>query len=257
MQLLLRSSPDELYTKIESFRQKTGLHDLLTLAEITNKYHFSSTEKLLVKTFHHHITTHVKHLSQIAPADDLKHALRVAILQNARNIQMRLLRIFVSRVLERTIPADVALEFGNTYSLRSLQGAAHYIYLMDNMAENEGEAAFEVIKFGQGIDEDLKVRLLRGYWSLMRTCLRLRSTPPIDFTTCEALGIAEWHKSYKFPFDSPSPDLLELLRQIKQSLRMWCSNHPQRRKDWVAEVSSRFYLEIMRVEDNLMGYFDP
>jgi hypothetical protein len=108
------------------------------------------------------------------------------------------------------MPADVALEFGNAYSLRLLQGAAHYVYLMTTTAENDGEkAAFEVTNFGQ-------------YWLLMRTCLRLRSTPPIDLAACKALGIAEWHRSYNFPFNSSSPDLLGLLQKIQQSLRAWC-----------------------------------
>lgn len=180
-------------------------------------------------------------------------------MQNAGNIQKLLLEIFIRRVLDRNIPAGVALDFGNTYSLRSLQGAAHYVYLMETTKEDGGEAAFEVIKFGQGIDEALKVRLLHGYWSLMRTCLRLRSTPPIDLTTCQTLGIAEWHQSYNIPFHASSPDLLGLLQEISQSLRVWCGKHrkwPPTNSGWLNRVLSQLEQEIQRVQENLMNHFD-
>jgi hypothetical protein len=57
MQQPLFSSPDEPLTKLEAFSQEPGLDGLLTLAEIANKYHCSSTERRLVKIFHHHVMT--------------------------------------------------------------------------------------------------------------------------------------------------------------------------------------------------------
>jgi hypothetical protein len=159
--------------------------------------------------------------------------------------------------LDKNIPADVALEFGNAYSLRLLQGAAHYVYLMEaTESDADSEAAFEVVKFGQGMDDDLKLRLLHGYWSFMRTCFQLHSTPPLDLTTCEALGIAEWHRSYYFPFNTPSPDLLELLQKIRHSLRAWCDQDFN--LGWLRREKALSHLdrEIRRVRDNIMDHFD-
>jgi hypothetical protein len=150
---------------------------------------------------------------------------------------------------------DVALEVRNTCSLRPLQDAAHYGYLMENTAENDGEAAFEVIKFGPGIDEDLKIRLLHGYWSLMRTCLRLPSTPPIDLTRCRTIGLAEWYRSYTIPFDASSPDLLGLLEKIRQSLDAWGGEHlPQEMSHVMLGVL--LAQDIQQVRDNIMDHFE-
>jgi hypothetical protein len=84
---LFYCSPNHLQSKIRAFRQETGLADLLTLAEITSKYHFSSTEKLLVEIFQNHVRANAQRLHENATADTLKRALRVAILQNEENIQ--------------------------------------------------------------------------------------------------------------------------------------------------------------------------
>jgi hypothetical protein len=69
------------------------------------------------------------------------------VLQNEETIQRDLSRIFVRRVLDKSIALDVMFEFGNTLSgsLQLLRGAAHSVYVMDTTAENGGDS---VIKFG-------------------------------------------------------------------------------------------------------------
>jgi hypothetical protein len=167
-----------------------------------------------VTIFQSHVRINTQRLYENATVDTLKRALLVAVLQNEEILQRDISRIFARQVPDRRIPADVALEFGDMYSLRLLQGAAHYVYLMDATTGNDAEAVFEIIKFGQGIDENLQHRLLHGYWSLMRTCLRLRSAPPLDLTTCQSLRIAEWHRSYNFALMHLRPIFWDCSRKL-------------------------------------------
>jgi hypothetical protein len=112
------------------------------------------------------------------------------LLKERPKLQDDFMRIFATRVLDKAIPPEAALEFADTHGLRLLQGAAYYTLLFS--ATNEKvDCKLEPQKFevgnGYRADARLQQRLLHGYWSLMLYSQLLADTPRLSAETLKTI----------------------------------------------------------------------
>ncbi|KDQ62746.1 hypothetical protein JAAARDRAFT_701708 [Jaapia argillacea MUCL 33604] len=154
---------------------KADISHLLTIAEITNKYHFATIETWAVDALYNVLSgaygTPSNELASCS-SDRIARVLEIAILCNHHRLRDNVIAQWTNRILSRTLWPGPALTFSDKYNLRSLQGVAYYVQLMESRT-TPGECHLD-----DTLSRDQRVRLLSGSWSLVNLWDVLRTTPP-------------------------------------------------------------------------------
>ena len=184
---------------------------LLTIAEMTNKYHFASIETWAVDALCNVISGlhgapqpqyELRHCSSAW----MKRLLEVALLCGHTALRNYVADRWVERIVARDLRPVHALEIADRSGIRRLQGYAYYVQLLE-MGENfdpgvvedgkqysrsrlstavagpngngdDGTSASTPAGTPATITHEQRQRLLSGSWSLTRLWEKLRTTPP-------------------------------------------------------------------------------
>jgi len=172
------------------------LPELLTIAEITNKYHFVElgiwAVKLLKAVFHETTVSPIYH----------ERLLRLATLSSDRLLCEYLVSTLAERLMDGTLAPTETLMVADRLQIRDLQGAAYYAQLLALQKNTSDHIAFPA---NCPLAKDQRIRLVTGYWSLMRSWERLQDSPvaieqspscptQLHNTGCRPVWIAEWRK---------------------------------------------------------------
>ncbi|OSX57279.1 hypothetical protein POSPLADRAFT_1157559 [Postia placenta MAD-698-R-SB12] len=162
---------------------------LLTIAAVTNKYHFNSTSAWAISAVHSVISeeygkpTHPLANLSTAPSSALTRILEVALCCGHSGVVDQVVERWCDRIERGRIDPRPAMHTADKYDLCRLKGIAYYMQLMDDdlgmddIAEGEPEEddSFMQITFPQ------QIRLLNGFHSLVRLWQRLAVGPPPPF----------------------------------------------------------------------------
>lgn len=137
----------------------THLPDLLTIAELTNKYHFVELATWCNKTLMSVVN------KSTLPPEHYDQSLRVAVLSGHQPMLDAIVSTLTSQLLEGTLPPSRMINVADEHQIRALQGAAYYAQLMRLQ-----DADSDVFTFPEGcsLSREQRIRLLSGYWSLVR-----------------------------------------------------------------------------------------
>ena len=196
------------------YTQDADVARLITIAEMTNKYHFTSTETWAVDALYNVVrgtygALRSEYEPGYCPSASMKRLLQVALLCGHGALRDHVVHQWVDRIVARDLRPVHALEIADANCIRRLQGYAYYIQLleMDDHFEpgvmedgkhysrsattlavagpagngNSGNAALlPSSRAGTSVTltPEQKERLLFGHWSLSRLWDRLRSSPP-------------------------------------------------------------------------------
>lgn len=181
---------------------------LLTIAEMTNKYHFASIETWAVDALYNVISGlhgppqpqyELGHCSSAW----MKRVLEVALLCGHAPLRNYVAERWVERIVARDLRPVHALDIADRSGLRRLQGYAYYVQLLEigddfdpGVSEDGkqysrsrlGTTATALAAAGPGgeatagtpavLTHVQKQRLLSGHWSLTRLWEQLRLSPP-------------------------------------------------------------------------------
>ena len=184
-----------------------NMDKLLTIAEMTNKYHFASTETWAVDALYnvisglHGLPQPQYDLAQCSSAW-MKQLLEVALLCKHTALRDRAAEQWIKRIGVHDLRPIHALEIADRSGIRRLQGYAYYAQLLEmgdsfdaGVAEDGKQysrsrlgAATATAVTGQNgngenstlasLTREQKQRLLSGYWSLSWLWHTLRTEPP-------------------------------------------------------------------------------
>jgi hypothetical protein len=141
---------------------------LLTIAEITNKYHFIELGGWVVKT--------LKAVFDQTTVSPLYHEriLHMAMMSSDTVLCASFVSTLIARLMDGSLPPTETLIIADRLQIRDLQGVAYYAQLMALQKNNSDTIAFPA---GCPLSKDQRVRLLAGHWSLARRWEHLRDTP--------------------------------------------------------------------------------
>ncbi|RPD62269.1 hypothetical protein L226DRAFT_568929 [Lentinus tigrinus ALCF2SS1-7] len=183
---------------------------LLTIAEMTNKYHFASTEAWAVDALYNVISgLHGRPQQQYelgsCSSAWMKRLLEVALLCGHKPLSEYVVDKWVERIHKHDLRPVHALEIADRSRIRRLQGAAYYVQLREmgdafdpgvtedgtEYARSQlGATATALAANGEDGNSQKKTgtpavltpaqrqRLLSGHWSLTRLWEQLRASPP-------------------------------------------------------------------------------
>ncbi len=184
-----------------------NLERLLTIAEMTNKYQFTSTETWAVDALYNVISG--LHGAPQAQYDLdgcsslwMKRLLEVALLCQHITLRNHVAERWVKRIISRDLRPIHALEIADRSGIRQLQGYAYYVQLLEMdddfepgvvedgkqysrlataLAHGNGDASSTSARTGTPASLTCKQRerLLIGHWSLSRLWQKLQSKPPV------------------------------------------------------------------------------
>lgn len=200
------SSPQEIEALLDN---KIGrLPELLTIAEVTHKYQFTGLAAWSTGKLKSVVDSSVNQIRLV----DQERMLRVAIHANDTPLLDALVSVLTTSLQNGSLAPAEMITIADHHGIRPLQGAAYYAQLM--LLQNDSSDTF---RFPEGctLNRDQRVRLLSGYWSLVRRweCL-LRDSP---FPT-QPLLRSMWREHAKNPMitqQTKAADLLEKLRTMK------------------------------------------
>ncbi|KAM5530573.1 hypothetical protein V8D89_015767 [Ganoderma adspersum] len=184
---------------------------LLTIAEMTNKYHFASIETWAVDALYNVISGlhgapqpqyELRHCSSAW----MKRLLEVALLCGHTALRNYVAERWVERIVARDLRPVHALEIADRSGIRRLQGYAYYVQLLEmgdsfdpgvvedgkqysrsrlgtavagpNGNGDNGTSASTPTGTPASLTREQRLRLLSGAWSLARLWETLRTTPP-------------------------------------------------------------------------------
>ncbi|EIW59153.1 uncharacterized protein TRAVEDRAFT_122112 [Trametes versicolor FP-101664 SS1] len=183
---------------------------LLTICEMTNKYHFASTESWAVDALYNVVSglhgppQQQRHPSQCSSAW-MKRLLEVALLCGHEKLRTLVATRWVNRIVTRDLRPIHALEIAARSGEGSLAGYAYYTQLLEmgpgfdpgvvedgrqyarpRISPALAAAGVAVAAPNNGprigtpavLTREQKARLLAGHWSLTRLWERVRTTPP-------------------------------------------------------------------------------
>ncbi|EPQ54673.1 hypothetical protein GLOTRDRAFT_130023 [Gloeophyllum trabeum ATCC 11539] len=251
--------------ELQSYNSPTAdIDNLITVAEITNKYHFASVETWAVDALHDVLSgTYGLPQTDLAICDSalMARLLETAILCNHTRLRSLIVSKWTNRILLRDLSPTLAIVLADRHMLRSLQGIAYYVQLMEMGSD------LSKLKADKALSRDQRARLLSGHWSLVKLWDRLRVTAPAfersDGCTfhnhgCLKVWEDQWLEAGKNEktLSYGSADVLGRLRCIKEHLMMngeiVLRLTPQCRK---AAVES-LWRTIKEVEDGLADHFN-
>lgn len=140
---------------------KTDAHlsDLLTIAEMTNKYHFVELAAWCNQTLMKVVN------KSTLPPEHYDQALRVAVLSGHQPMLDAIVSTLTSQLLEGALAPSRMINVADEHQIRGLQGAAYYAQLMKLQ-----DADSDIFTFPEGcnLSKEQRIRLLSGYWCLVR-----------------------------------------------------------------------------------------
>jgi hypothetical protein len=179
------------------------------------------------------------------------------MLLNDRDLEKDFVQIYSEHILAGIGDPLLALVFADQYSLRPLQGACHYAYLISKKKKRPKQ--FGVSKLGpDDIEEGFRRRLLAGHWSLMEACESLYEFPPLKKKTCKKFRINKWYTEWSRELEFESSDPLFLLRQLRSKLEDELEDEED--SEVGDEDEDEVFKELDEViqifQDNLMDHFE-
>lgn len=185
---------------------------LLTIAAVTNKYHFNSTSAWAISAVHSVISeeygkpTHPLANLSTAPSSALTRILEVALCCGHSGVVDQVVERWCDRIERGRIDPRPAMHTADKYDLCRLKGIAYYMQLMDDdlgMVDIASIATNAITQFptstpaaaetanseGEPEEDDSlmqitfsqQIRLLNGFHSLVRLWQRLAVGPPPPF----------------------------------------------------------------------------
>jgi hypothetical protein len=205
------------------------LEHLLDIAEITNKYHFTSTESWIANIIHKRVQNSDNDELLRGESDLTVRALDVAMLLNHTELRDAVVLTAVNHVLHGLFSPTIALAVADKHSLRTLQGAAYYSQLMAMDKSTPFTFSFDPMMFAEDarLTKDQHLRLLLGYYSLVHCSGKLHHSPikplangclhgdrcQISWNEAWATYAARHRKA------SVSPDVISRLRRLESLMR--------------------------------------
>ena len=146
------------------------LSELLTIAEMANKYHFVELAAWCNKTLMKVVT------KSTLPTEHYDQSLRVAVLSSHQPMLDAIVSTLTSQLFEGTLAPSRMINVADEHQIRALQGAAYYAQLM--RLQDSGS---DVFTFPEGctLSKEQRIRLLSGYWSLVRHWDKLQRGDPL------------------------------------------------------------------------------
>lgn len=172
---------------------------MLTIAEITHKYHFAELGSWAVQTvesvFCQTIVSEIYH----------ERLLRLATVTNDTRLYETFVSTLVSRLLDGTLAPTETLIMADRLQIHNLQGVAYYAQLLA-LEKNNPDAQI-LFPPGCPLNRDQRVRLLAGYMSLAKRWDYLRDNPVDDpspsclmhATSCRIRWDKQWRSHVNAP----------------------------------------------------------
>ena len=262
---------------------------LLTIAEMTNKYHFASIEKWAVNALYNVISglhgppQQQYELGQCSSAW-MKRLLEVALLCGHNELRDHVAKRWVERIIQRDLRPVHALEIAERSGVKSLLGYAYYVQLLEmdedfspGVVEDGKQyarsrigapASNEDARAGTPavLSREQKQRLLSGHWSLTRLWERLWKVPPKferpEGCTYHQHGCLQtwgtvWRSVGKAEstLRHASVDVLGRLKAMEEQLFMHadlsCALTPQCKRAALLALKA----SVREVQDGLAGHF--
>ncbi|KAI0700363.1 hypothetical protein C8T65DRAFT_657830 [Cerioporus squamosus] len=180
---------------------------LLTIAEMTNKYHFASIETWAVDALYNvisglHGPPQKQYQLGLCSSAWMKRLLEVALLCGHEPLRNYVADKWVERIRTRNLRPVHALDIADRSRLRRLRGYAYYVQLLemgdsfDPGVTEDGEqyarsrltatatalaganASMDAMGTPAVLSREQRQRLLSGHWSLTRLWEQLRVSPP-------------------------------------------------------------------------------
>jgi hypothetical protein len=181
-------SPHQIETLLHE--KVSRLTELISIAEITNKYHFEQLGSWAMKT----LQTMVGQKT-VTPMY-LERILRMVLVFDDKHVFEAFLIALAAGLMKGTLPPTETLIIADRLQIRELQGVAYYAQLM---ALQQNNSHIIVFPAGCPLSKDQRIRLLAGHWSLVRRWERLLDTPvfqqsPLcpDPETCRTNWNSRW-----------------------------------------------------------------
>ena len=224
---------------------------LLTIAEMTNKYHFTSTEGWAVGALNNvirgrHGPPQPQYELSHCSSQWMKRLLEVALLCGHTELRDYVAERWVERIIARDLRPVHALEIAERSGVRRLEGYAYYIQMLEmdddftpGVAEDgkkfQRSQIWRLASDGEDVHTPAvltpaqRQRLLSGHWSLTRLWERLRVNPPkferSDGCTYHQHGcLATWAQLWRdvgkseITIACASADVLERLKRMEEQL---------------------------------------
>ena len=172
--------------------------------------------------------------------------MQLATLLDDPNVNGDLIRAIANRVFTRRVKPDIIFGLSETYALRPLLGAAYYVYLVDLLESQPLKNGVTKLGRDQGCDnDDLRQRLLNGYWSLTQVYAYFWFDLPQSEGLRDDLNNAFLFRGLK-PVLHPrtSADVLTLVGEIR------------RRGRGDQEERAEFDAIVQTFKDTIMDHFD-
>ncbi|KIM80964.1 hypothetical protein PILCRDRAFT_89277 [Piloderma croceum F 1598] len=173
----------------------TRFPELLTIAEITHKYHFAELGSWAVQT--------VESVFCQTTVSQIYHErlLRLATVTNDTRLYETFVSTLIERLMDGTLAPTETLIMADRLQIHNLQGVAYYAQLLA-LEKNNG------ILFPPGcpLNRDQRVRLLAGYMSLAKRWDYLRDNPLDDPSpTCSVHMNCRncWDKQWRSHVNAP------------------------------------------------------
>ncbi|KAI8994180.1 hypothetical protein BD414DRAFT_481654 [Trametes punicea] len=183
---------------------ESDMDRLLTICEMTNKYHFASIENWAIDAVYNvvsglHGPPQPQYHLNTCTSSWMRRLLEVAVLCGHERLRDFVASRWVDRITARDLRPVHALDIAARSSTRNLEGIAYYVQLLEmgpgfdpgvvedgemysreqldgsSTAALNGEARIGTLAV---LTREQKQRLLLGHWSLTRLWERLRTTPP-------------------------------------------------------------------------------
>jgi hypothetical protein len=152
------------------------LEHLLTVAEITNKYHFTSLEGWARRATQKAAKTHPFNRNS---SSVLRRLLALAFVCDDAGLRNFTVTLWLDLIFRSKISPIPALSVADHYSIRRFQGLAYYTQLqrMERVMDRTKGLISELPECREMSQEQL-LRILSGHWSLTAHSDRIFRTPP-------------------------------------------------------------------------------
>jgi hypothetical protein len=179
--------------------------------------------------------------------------LRMAMVINDRPLWKSLIFSLTEKLMDGTLAPTEILVIADRLQIRTLQGVAYYAQLMQLQKNNSDVDLFPA---NFPLEKDQRIRLLTGYWSLMKRWEHLQDNPisieqspscpaHIHTTNCRPNWDRQWRTYARDPLvtQHPSADILwkiQTMRKLLQANSPW-QNIPnlQTQSSFPQNLSSR------------------
>lgn len=207
---------------------------LLNVAELTNKYCFSSFESWVIERIYVLAQEPTGPLRSASP-EVCARMLNVAILCNHQKLQDLVTQHLISRILWYNTFPDSVIEIAEAHGLRVLQGVGYYRQLISMETPTTDDRNIVQPRFPSTVNTEKRMRFLSAHHSLLNLWDQLRATPPdIRADGCPSHGecIATWdHMWYEAgavdeSLRCGSADVLGRLKSVMIGLRKSMADTP-------------------------------